>query len=115
MHERMAQEQISELPINNGSVILLHYLFKMLPVFVGAFAIWLGYKLFVLGVSGQASLDVQSKTIKAQLLNAAPGLFFAVGGIVIVIVSVWKGTRIKYADPFSHMDIMMEAREKAHK
>jgi hypothetical protein len=44
-------------------------------------AIYLGYRLFILGVTGQASLSVESKTVSAQLINAAPGLFFAIGGL----------------------------------
>jgi hypothetical protein len=29
-------------------------------------------------------------------LNAAPGLFFAVGGILIIIITVWKGVVITF-------------------
>lgn len=29
-----------------------------------------------------------------RYLNAAPGLFFAVGGIVALVVIVWKGTDV---------------------
>jgi hypothetical protein len=45
----------------------------------------------VIGVTGHASLSLESGTVSGQLLNAAPGLFFAVGGIVTIIVAIWKG------------------------
>jgi hypothetical protein len=51
--------------------------------------------LFIMGVSGKASLVVEAETVKGQLINAAPGLFFAVGGIVALIIIVWKGVDIK--------------------
>jgi hypothetical protein len=46
---------------------------------------WL--RLFILGVSGEASLMVDSKTVKAQLINASPGLFFMIGGVIIIILA----------------------------
>jgi hypothetical protein len=72
----------------------LYFFFKVLPVLVGAGSIYLGYRLFILGVTGQASLSVQSATVSGQLLNAAPGLFFAIGGIAIVLLAIWKGVDI---------------------
>ncbi|HEY6189325.1 MAG TPA: hypothetical protein VIW80_16855 [Pyrinomonadaceae bacterium] len=73
---------------------VLYFLFKIIPCLIACFAIYLGYKLFILGVTGQASLSVNSKDISGQLLNAAPGLFFAIGGVVVLIISVWKSASI---------------------
>src|SRR5206468_2556768 len=75
-------------------VVVLYFLFKLATLAVSAGAIYLGYKLFILGVTGRASLVVNSPGVSGQLLNAAPGLFFAVGGIVALIVIVWKGVKI---------------------
>lgn len=77
--------------LNPNVTWFTHHFFKALPVFVGCFTIYLGYRLFILGVSGDASLSLDSKTFSGRLLNASPGLFFALGGICIVIISVWKG------------------------
>jgi hypothetical protein len=33
--------------------------------------------------------------VNGQLLNAAPGLFFGVGGLVTLGVTIWKGVEIK--------------------
>jgi len=82
--------------VNHNLAFVLYYLFKMLPMGLAGMAIYLGYKLFILGVTGQASITVSTETIGGQLLNAAPGLFFAVGGIVALIISVWKGVQIDF-------------------
>ncbi len=76
----------------------LFYAFKIIPLIISGMAIYLGYRLFVLGVSGQASLSIDSKTVSGQLLNAAPGLFFAIGGFVSIIVTVWKGVSIQFTE-----------------
>ena len=82
---------------------VLYFFFKMLPVLVSGACIFLGYRLFVLGVSGVASLSVDAKTVQGQLLNAAPGLFFAIGGIVALILVVLKGVNVDvvWAPPLS--------------
>lgn len=81
---------------NANLVVSLYFLMKMLPMIISCICIYLGYNLFILGVTGQASLSVESKTISGQLLNAAPGLFFAIGGIVALIISIMKGVKIGF-------------------
>ncbi|NWO06597.1 MAG: hypothetical protein HLX50_13185 [Alteromonadaceae bacterium] len=80
---------------NQRLALILYFAFKILAIAMSGLSIWLGYKLFVLGVSGEASLKVDAKGVSGQLLNAAPGLFFAVGGIIALIVIVWKGVAVK--------------------
>jgi hypothetical protein len=87
----------------NGLLLVLYYTFKLIPMIVGGVSIYLGYRLFILGVTGQASLSVNSQTVSGQLLHAAPGLFFAVGGLVANIVAVWKGAQFSIEnDDTSH-------------
>ena len=62
---------------NQRLALILYFTFKILAVMVSGLSIWLGYRLFVLGVSGEASLKVDAQDVSGQLLNAAPGLFFA--------------------------------------
>jgi hypothetical protein len=81
---------------NSNLVITLYFIMKMLPMLISGMCIYLGYKLFILGVTGQASLSVESDTISGQLLNAAPGLFFAIGGVVALIFSIVKGVKINF-------------------
>jgi hypothetical protein len=75
-------------------LFVLYYLFKLSAPIVSGIAIYLGYNLFILGVTGQASLSVESKSVGAQLINAAPGLFFALGGLTALVFSVLKGVQV---------------------
>jgi hypothetical protein len=77
-------------------MISLYFLTKTVPTLVAGGAIFLGYKLFILGVTGQASLTVQSTSIGGQLLNAAPGLFFALGGLICLGISIVKGVAVTW-------------------
>ncbi|MDD2338426.1 MAG: hypothetical protein PHD01_17860 [Geobacteraceae bacterium] len=84
--------------VNPNLLLIIYFLFKTTPVLISAGAIYLGYRLFILGVTGEASISINSNTISGQLLNAAPGLFFAMGGIVSLIISVWKGVLIHFKE-----------------
>ena len=83
---------------DSSLVITLYFIMKMLPMIISGGCIYLGYRLFILGVTGEASIIVDSTTVSGQLLNAAPGLFFAVGGIVALIFSIVKGVKINAND-----------------
>ena len=92
---------MNNMPIdtsNSRTALFLYFGFKTATAAVSALAIYFGYSLFVLGVTGKASLSIESQTLKGQLINAAPGLFFAVGGVVALIVIVWKGVEITFND-----------------
>ena len=80
--------------------LAMYFFFKLVPSGGAIFTIYLGYRLFILGVTGQASLSIQSQSISGQLLNAAPGLFFAIGGIIVLIIVVWNGVNIEFHDPY---------------
>ena len=58
---------------------------RLLIVLTGALCIYLGYLLFVKGVSGKASLRVEHDKSKLQLANAMPGIFFALFGASILV------------------------------
>jgi hypothetical protein len=70
---------------------IAYYLFKSIQIAAGLVITYLGYRLFILGVTGRASLSVNSSKLNAQLINAAPGLFFLLGGSSIVAWSIWVG------------------------
>ena len=76
-----------------------YYAFKLAQVGCCGLSIYLGYSLFIAGVTGQASLTVDSETVSGQLLNAAPGLFFAVGGVVGLVCSIIKGVQVSLGEP----------------
>lgn len=63
---------------------------RLVSVISGGVSIYLGYMLFLKGVTGQASISVDTSTLSGQIINAAPGLFFALSGVVIIVVALIK-------------------------
>lgn len=80
--------------MNKTTMVTLFFATKFTAMLISGLSIYLGYRLFVLGVTGKASLVVGNQEIYAQLLNAAPGLFFAVGGLVCLGLTIWKSYKI---------------------
>lgn len=78
---RLTQEAINK---NAKLMIWLYFCTKISVVLGGLLPVWLGYRLFVLGVTGKASLIIETKNLGGQLVNAAPGLFFALFGAIIL-------------------------------
>lgn len=70
--------------------VVLNFLFKLIVVLLAGFFVYLGYDLFIRGVTGQASLVSNAQDVGGQLVNAAPGLFLAVGGLTIVVAALRK-------------------------
>ncbi|MCH8330264.1 MAG: hypothetical protein IH946_02615 [Bacteroidetes bacterium] len=83
------------------SIILSLTIYKIISLIVGLTSIYLGYKLFVLGVWGQAG-DMNAKFGDNTLIlkNAAPGTFFALFGAIIISFTIFKGLEFnKYGTP----------------
>ena len=60
-----------------------------LGAIIGAFCIWLGYKLFSKGIEkGKGQLDFKSKAFSLIFSGVGPGLFFMAFGALIVLVAV---------------------------
>lgn len=49
----------------------------------------LGFLLYKWGVTGKASLSVERSGVRFQLLNGAPGLFFALFGAAILCLGIY--------------------------
>ena len=78
-----------EYLINNKRPLRIdNSLIRLTAIIVGTLIIILGYLLFIKGVTGEASISINSKSISGQLLNAAPGLFFAISGVIVTNPSV---------------------------
>ena len=67
-----------------------HSIIRLVTIIIGGITIYLGYLLFIKGVSGEASLVVNATKLKGQLLNAAPGLFFALAGVTIIVITILR-------------------------
>jgi CHAT domain-containing protein len=85
-------------------LLLLRFAEKLLALLGGILCIYLGYRLFIKGISGQASLRVAHDRLNAQLLNAAPGIFFALFGMSVLGLSVWRQTDLFIAEPVRDAD-----------
>lgn len=90
--------------VDSNFILIGYFIFKTIPSLVAGLAIYLGYRLFILGVTGEASLAINSHGIEGQLLNAAPGLFFALGGVWALVMIVRKGVEVNVGNQTEHPD-----------
>lgn len=67
-----------------------HSILRLVALFIAGMSVYLGYDLFVKGVTGEASLVLNASSLSGQLVNAAPGLFFVLSGVAITIVSLYR-------------------------
>jgi uncharacterized membrane protein len=74
--------------VSANLVLLVAY--KTVGLLIGLVVIYLGYRLFTAGVRGSADLHASHTgahgEYQLRLLKGAPGLFFALFGVVIVVV-----------------------------
>ena len=78
------------------SAVIAVLLFKLASISAGVFFAWMGYRLFMSGIWGNAGeLEANYKNTKLVLTGAAPGTFFTVLGAVIVVCSVYTGFEIR--------------------
>jgi len=71
------------------------FLYKIVSLLVGLAFAYMGYRLFMSSVWGQAGeLDAQFGKNKILLKKAAPGTFFALFGAVVVALAIWMGFKI---------------------
>ncbi len=79
--------------------LIIRAIERILIVSSGMLSLCLGYFLFIKGLSGKASLKAEYNKSKIQLVNAAPGIFFALFGTVILVVSVWRIVAVEVTVP----------------
>lgn len=73
-----------------NSVLLTGY--RVTSLIVGLAIVWMGYKLFRVGVYERAGeLKAAWGEKRLELLQATPGSFFALFGAVVIAVSLYKG------------------------
>ena len=73
-------------------IVLSVLIYKLTSLAVGLSSLYMGYRLFISGIWGQAG-DVDVKFQDSHLLvrRAAPGTFFALLGTIIVCATLFKG------------------------
>jgi hypothetical protein len=75
---------------NPNFALFLNFLLQVFPFAVSALLIYLGYDLYLRGVTGQGSLAPDATTLPDRLINAAPGLLLGAGGFVTLVVTIIK-------------------------
>lgn len=81
--------------MDNLSDATLAVTYRIFTILAGTVIVYLGYRLFVLGIfekAGELSAKWQGKSLAIR--QAAPGTFFALFGSVIICVSIWKGVNL---------------------
>lgn len=73
--------------------IIYAALFRLSVIAAGTACVYMGYRLFVLGVMPRdgSQIDAQAGEIRLSLKNAAPGTIFALFGAVIIGLMLWQG------------------------
>lgn len=71
--------------------------YKIISLLVGAFFGYMGYKLFTKGIWGSSgNMEAEFGDNKIVLKKAAPGIFFALFGSIIIITTISKKLELEY-------------------
>ena len=77
-------------------VVLSITLYKALSLLIGTTLSYMGYKLFVSGIWGDAgTFGARHEDTQLVLKNAAPGTFFALFGALVILFTLYKGLELE--------------------
>ena len=80
-------------------LIITHMIYKITCIAAGVYSIFLGYKLFIKQIWGEAGeIESSFQNIKIIIRRAAPGSFFAIVGAVIIFSTIYDGFQGKVED-----------------
>lgn len=68
--------------------LVLGLILRIVYVVAVCWFCYLGYDLFIKGVTGEVSLVLEAKGLVARITNAAPGLFLMIGSVAVLIFSI---------------------------
>src|SRR5580704_13455844 len=76
--------------------------YRIITVLAGVLAIYLGYKLFRVGIYEKAG-DLRAAWGSNHLVlkQAAPGTFFSLFGVIVITFGIWKGIDIKSHETYT--------------
>lgn len=77
-------------------VLVVRAVERLLVLVAGVILVYLGYRLFIEGVSGKSSLKAKRGDGGIELLNAAPGLFFCFFGFILLGLMTFKEVQISF-------------------
>lgn len=88
--------------------ILLIY--KLCGLILGFLCVFLGYKLFSKGIfDSHAEVQATFSNNKLLLKKAAPGTFFALFGIVVMISISWRSIEITSSSPITSSEFAVKS------
>jgi|SRR5712692_3821884 len=67
---------------------LAELVFRLSVLSVGTFFAYLGYRLFFAGFVGPANLEAKGGSYSVTLSQAAPGIFFALFGTIMIVFGI---------------------------
>lgn len=77
-----------------SQIIIALTSYKLLSLIVGTIFGYLGYRLFMAGVWGNAGdVEAQFKDNKLIVKKAAPGTFFVLFGAIVICITIYKGLK----------------------
>lgn len=86
--------------------------YKLMSLLIGFGLSYMGYKLFITGVWGDAGgLEAQLRDSKLVLKRAAPGTFFALFGVVVICFTIFKGLEFKNIGNTVSSEIVIDTKE----
>ena len=95
-------------------VNLMVILFRTIMILLGFGFAYLGYKLFVQGVYERAGeLKAAWGDKNLVLKQAAPGTFFALFGVAVIAISIFRGTGLDISEKVSGVRNITKAEEPA--
>lgn len=77
-------------------IIVAQTIYKLASLFAGSIFAYMGYRLFMAGVWGEAGdVEAQFKDNKLMIKRAAPGTFFALFGALVICVTIFRGFQLE--------------------
>lgn len=77
-------------------IIVAQAIYKLASLFAGSMFAYMGYRLFMVGVWGEAGdVEAQFQDNKLVIKRAAPGTFFALFGALVVCVTIFRGFQLE--------------------
>lgn len=93
--------------------ILATLLYKLTSLSVGFLLSYLGYKLFMAGIWGNAGdLKANFKSNKLVLKNAAPGTFFVLFGAIVIAFTISEGIYFESKRNYNPAQEQLESQPK---
>jgi hypothetical protein len=84
---------------NTSLEFIISGAYKISCLAAGTLICWMGYKLFVRGVWGDAgNVTLKSGEWSVLLKHGAPGTFFALFGAGVLVATIWHGMSLDYSD-----------------